>query len=159
MNQEAEAILERLCTSLPLGYRPSLLWKPWRVTAGCANWVRCEITLSSILLTDLERLESTLIHEYAHLLAVARHGRKGAGHGEPWKQAMRDLGAEPVVRHRYPVQRNARKTQAHYQCRRCGKMIALARRLPKRRRYAHVECGGSLVFQRSERITPQADTP
>jgi SprT protein len=104
------------------------------------------IGLSSLILDTPERLDSTLRHEYAHLLAYARHGRKGAGHGPAWQQAMVDLGEEPVVHHRYEVHRNQARQQVLYVCKRCGNLLPRKRRLPKRRRYVHAQCGGALSF-------------
>ncbi len=51
------------------------------------------IGLSRTVITNEQQLRDTLVHEYAHLLAYVRYGRKGVGHGPPWKQAMTDLGA------------------------------------------------------------------
>jgi predicted SprT family Zn-dependent metalloprotease len=156
LSQFAEQTLDDLCRRFPLGYRPQLEWRNYRVTAGMAYYERRAIGLSARILTDEVRLVGTLIHEYAHLLAFARHGRKGIGHGEPWRQAMRDLGQEPQVRHTYPVQRNQRRSEALYCCDRCGEQIACRRRLPKRRIYMHVKCGGVIRFSHT-RLVEQAE--
>lgn len=131
----------------PLPHRPLLVWKNLRVSAGIAHYRTYSISLSRILLNTPERLENTLAHEYAHLLAVSRHGLKAGNHGEYWKEAMRDLGCEPSVRHTYEVQRNEQRQQVTYQCVRCGVLIFRARRLSKWRKYVHASCGGAVKLR------------
>lgn len=153
LREFATSLLDDLCASHPTGYRPKLIWKRLRVTAGTAYYSTGTIALSAIVLHDEARLSVTLRHEYAHLLAFARHGRKGAGHGLAWRTAMRDLGLEPEVRHKYEVQRNKPRQEVEYSCRRCGKSIFRKRRLPARRRYVHANCGGALKLQTVRAIT------
>lgn len=144
----AEALLAELCLAHPLGYEPRIEWKNLRVTAGAAYYTKGVIGLSRLLLTDEERMRGTLIHEFAHLLAIARHGRKAAGHGERWRQAMRDLGAEPEVYHRFPeTKRNQRRQQVTYTCAKCRAVITRARRLPRKGRFVHANCGGAIRLQ------------
>jgi SprT protein len=143
----AVLLLERLCRDFPMGYTPHIVWKNLRVSAGIAKYLERTIVLSRPLLTDPERMASTLKHEYAHLLAVARHGKKAAGHGRHWQEAMRDLGEPPEVRHCYPVVRNGRRQEVGYRCRRCGALLTRNRRLARGRRYYHVVCGGPLALE------------
>lgn len=145
--ETANRELDRLCSAFPMGYRPTLEWRPFRTTAGMAYYGRRAIGLGAAVLTTPERVADTLIHEYAHLLAVARSGKRGMGHGGPWRQAMCDLGAEPRVRHSYEVARNASRQRILYRCVRCGIAIERRRRLPKRRVYVHAKCGGGLRFE------------
>ena len=140
-------LLAQLVLSHPLGYEPKLIWKKLRVSAGLAYFTKGQIALSAIVLRDRAAVSDTLIHEYAHLLAVSRHGRAGVGHGAAWKQAMADLGAQPEVRHRYAVLRNAKRQVVTYKCVRCGALIERNRRLPRRRKYLHVACGGEIKLQ------------
>lgn len=142
----AERLIDRLTAEFPMGYRPPILWKKLRVTAGMAHTAEGKISLSSILLDTHEKLERTLKHEYAHLLAVARHGRRAAGHGKHWRQAMLDIGEKPEVYHRYPAQRNQSRQRVGYVCDRCGTTIVRKRRLPGRRKYLHARCGGVVKF-------------
>lgn len=150
--EHAERLLDRLCETFPIGYRPSLVWKGLRVSAGMAYFRAKTIGLSRNILDTEEKLEITLKHEYAHLMAYARHGRKGVGHGDAWKQAMADLGVKAEVRHRYEVLRNEKRQQVSYLCTRCGILIHRTRRLPKRRKYIHVNCGGMLKLQAIRRL-------
>ncbi len=139
----ADHLLNQLCSDFPMGYRPQLLWKNrLRVTAGMAYTAEGKIALSSVLLDSREKLERTLKHEYAHLLAVARHGKRATGHGKHWRQAMLDLGEKPEVYHRYPAKRNQSRQRVGYVCDRCGVTVVRKRRLPKRRKYLHARCGG-----------------
>lgn len=156
LRELAEEILDELVTAFPLGYRPALLWKGLRVAAGYAYYRQRAIGLSTRLITDDERLRSTLLHEYAHLLAVARYGVRGAGHGEPWKEAMRDLGLEPTVRHQYEVERNQKRQEVVYRCKRCHEEFTRKRRLPKNRKYYHVHCGGLITFVRVDLVLEAA---
>lgn len=130
-----------------MGYVPKLVWKNLRVSAGIAKYQERTIVLSKAIVTDEERLNSTLKHEYAHLLAVARYGRRAAGHGWQWKETMVELGEEPEVRHCYPVIRNGQRQEVGYRCRRCGSLLTRNRRLPRGKRYYHVTCGGSLALE------------
>jgi len=116
------------------------------VSAGMAYYRDRTIGLSIPILDTEAKLDSTFKHEYAHLLAYARQGKKGAGHGPAWQQAMRDLGEEPVVHHRYEVNRNQPRQQVLYKCKRCGLLLTRKRRLPRRRKYVHAQCGGALTF-------------
>lgn len=143
----ADRLHAKLCRHHPMGYVPKLVWKNLRVSAGIAKYHERTIVLSKLLVIDEDRLSSTLKHEYAHLLAVARHGRRAAGHGWYWKEAMLDLGEEPEVRHCYPVIRNGQRQEVGYRCRRCGSLLTRVRKLPRGRRYYHVSCGGSLALE------------
>jgi SprT protein len=150
--QVAQQHLDDLCARFPLGYRPVLQWKRLRVSAGLAYFRQGRIALSSVVLQNEHSVRETLTHEYAHLLAVHRHGQKGAGHGAAWKQAMLDLGAEPKVRHCFDVQRNQPKQKVLYRCVRCQKLIERSRRLPKKRRYLHRDCGGDIRLHSVEAL-------
>lgn len=147
LQARAQELLLRACEQHPIGYVPKIVWKRFRVTAGQAHYKTGVIALSSILLNEPSRLETTLLHEYAHLMAYVRHGRKGVGHGEAWKAAMREVGLEPIVRHKYEVQRNVARQEVAYSCQRCGATLLRRRKLPSRRRYVHANCGGSLKLQ------------
>src|SRR5262245_54817128 len=130
-------LVAQLCAAHPMGRIPRLIWKNLRVSAGIAKYGTPTIVLSKVLLTDQDRMESTLKHEYAHLLAVHRHGKRAAGHGRWWREAMRELGCEPTVRHDYAVERNGRRQEVGYRCKRCGALITRGRRLARGRRYYH----------------------
>lgn len=151
----AARMLVELVSRFPIGYVPALVWRALRVTAGSADYRRRQITLSRKLLTDRERLRVTMTHEYAHLLAVARHGPRAAGHGPQWKQAMVDLGLDPIRTHDYPVERNSPRQEVAYRCGKCGQLLVRKRRLPKRRRFVHVGCGGVIRFESAREVPPQ----
>lgn len=155
----ARTTLVELVRAHPLGYVPVVEWRGYRVAAGMAYCREGRIGLSSRVLRMPSAVRDTLVHEYAHLLAWARHGRKSLGHGPLWQKAMRDLGAEPVVRHRYEVERNARRQRVIYRCAKCGFEFVKSRRFPKRRRYAHIDCGGLFELARIERVTTPDPAP
>jgi len=146
-------LLAQLCATYPIGYRPRIVWKNYRVSAGMAFYRIGVIALSNLVLDDEIKMTDTLKHEYAHLMAFARHGRKGVGHGPEWAEAMRELGLEPRVQHNYPVRRNRQRQQVAYTCQRCGVLLVRAKRLPKRRRYSHVGCGGSIKYTWTKDVT------
>lgn len=146
LKARAEALLDELCAKHPICPRPIIKWKSMRVSAGMAYYRDWAIGLSTQLITDEHRLELTLKHEYAHLMAVARHGRKGTGHSAPWRQAMIELGLDPKVRHDYPVERNKPRSAVMYRCDRCGEEFQRTRKLPSGRQYRHVGCGGVVKF-------------
>lgn len=141
---KAEQWLAELWRDFPLSRPVSLEWRRFRTTAGVAVYNRNVIGLSINLLGEDERLRSTLVHEYAHLLAYDRFGRAGANHGPAWRAAMRDLGAEPIVRHSWECARNTPRTMAVYRCRKCNAEFRRLRIL--RRRVKHATCGGLVDF-------------
>jgi len=147
------AKMRELTERFPLGYQAQVVWRGYRVTAGMAYYKKGVIGLSYRVLTDEKMVIDTLVHEYAHLLAVSRHGHRAANHGPEWQQAMLDLGETPKVRHTYTVERNVARQRVTYQCVKCGKPIVRTRRLPAKRRYIHVDCGGALKLAKIERIT------
>lgn len=140
-------------TAFPLNYRVRLQWRGYRVTAGIAYYRTGIIGLSQKVLPTVEAVRETVLHEYAHLLAVFRHGRPAANHGPPWQKAMADLGLPPTVRHSFAVERNVKRQRVIYHCSRCGAPIVRHRRLPKRRKYVHANCGGDLRLRSVETIT------
>lgn len=153
----AETTLIALLAQYPLGYAPRLEWRNYRTTAGRAHFEQRLITLSQVVLKSPEQVVSTLKHEYAHLLAFARFGRKGTGHGPAWRQAMLDLGEQPKVTHSYAVIRNTSRQVVLVQCTKCGETFTRKRALPKRRKYMHVRCGGLIRTLGAERVGSQHD--
>lgn len=141
---EAEALLAELIAVYPLKSEPKIVWRKMPVSAGKAYFERNLIVLSKVLITDRLRLQDTLVHEFAHLLAYARHGRRGIGHGQPWKDAMRDLGARPDVYHEYPVERRRQTRSLVFRCEKCGEAFTRARPLKAGYRYMHRGCGGQI---------------
>ncbi|MBS1717307.1 MAG: SprT-like domain-containing protein [Armatimonadetes bacterium] len=125
---------------------PILKWKALRVSAGLANYRTFQITLSSKILVDAERVRITLLHEYAHLMAFSKYGRNGTGHGAAWRESMNLLGLHPHVRHRYEVERNQSRQAVIYRCSRCNQELARSRKWRRGTRYMHVHCGGTWRF-------------
>ncbi len=146
--------LERLWSLFPLKKKPVVVWRGYRVSAGMAYLRTYHIGLSNRVLQDEAAMLETLRHEYAHLMAYDRHGPRAAGHGEPWKQAMRELGLQPTVRHKLPVERNTPRQRVIYICVRCGLEFHRTRRLTKGRKYMHAKCGGGLKLKGVESLTP-----
>lgn len=158
MNPELMAYAENLLTQLlhefPISKPPSLAWKRYRTTAGTADYITWTINLSAHVLDDKSKLDSTLRHEYAHLLAFSRYGpQRGRGHGPAWQGVMREMGQDPEVRHCYEANRNQPRQVVLYRCAKCGERINRHRRLPRNRKYVHVGCGGVIVLDAVARHT------
>lgn len=134
--------------------RPTLEWRRYRTTAGMAHYDRWAISLSVIVLVEAERVEETLVHEFAHLLAFTRHGEAGRGHGPAWRTAMTELGHPPAAKHRYPCRRNRVRQVVVYRCLVCAALIRRARRLPRRRKFVHAGCGGEIAFHSIAALEP-----
>lgn len=143
----AERLLDELVIAHPMKRRVNLEWRRYRTTAGTANFETNTIALSTLVLDSDEKLTSTLIHEFAHLLCYDRHGRNGRGHGENWRRIMVELGQKPEVHHRYEVKRNQARQMCMYRCAKCGAELLRRRKLSRWRRYYHVNCGGLVRFQ------------
>ncbi len=150
--------LDEAQSKYPLSFDPGLEWRRYSVTAGMAHYQQGLISLSAIVLKEPHQVRETLLHEYAHLLAFDRHGRKGVGHGRHWRQAMVDLGLEPKVHHQYEVVRNQARQTVVYRCKKCGETFARKRRLPQRKRYFHRQCGGQIALLEVQRATTQKET-
>ena len=141
-----------------MSYRPVIVWKGYRVTAGMAYFRTGIIGLSRTVLQTEEAVRVTLLHEYAHLLAVHRSGARAKGHGPAWRRAMADLGLEPKVRHNYEVQRNEPRQRVSYRCVRCGAILYRKKKLPRHRKYMHLNCGGDIRLVHVARVTAPPGT-
>lgn len=117
--------------------------------AGCAYPKRNLIRLNPRLLTDESRIEDTLAHEYAHLLAYERHGAGIRPHGPEWRAVLRSMGYDPKRCHDYPEAQTL-GARLVYACERCGFAFRRRRRLPTRRTYVHAKCGGRIVLSRCD---------
>jgi predicted SprT family Zn-dependent metalloprotease len=156
LRDRAQALIDRLWHAHLMKRKPTLEWRPYRTTAGKAHFDRWAISLSIHVLDTPEKLDSTLKHEYAHLLAVDRHGMKAANHGIYWKAAMAELGEEAEVRHRYTVGRNQSRQVVVYRCKKCRTEFERKRKLPKRRKYLHRACGGSIEYVETRLAIPES---
>jgi predicted SprT family Zn-dependent metalloprotease len=149
----ASIIIELAYREFPITNRPVIEWcTSTRITAGTAHFLENKIKLCAELLTEIERVHITALHEYAHLLAFYRYGLDGVGHGWRWKQAMRDLGQSPRRYHSWQGRRNKRRFFVIYQCLSCNHEIVKCRLFAKGRHYTHVRCGGSFVFIRRLKV-------
>jgi SprT protein len=148
----AAQLLEETFRQHPMRRKPTIAWRPYRVAAGKAYFQLHLIGLSTKLLDSEAKVRDTLIHEYAHLLAVDRHGRRAANHGPLWQQAMSDLGAVPERTHSYEVAPPVQSKIVTYGCLACGAQINRKRRLPRGKLFVHAGCGGSLKLVEERRI-------
>jgi len=94
-----------------------------------------------------ESLVDTFLHELAHCFDhLANQSGKSyrLAHGSGWKAWAEALGIEPV---RCGESRQLRslaesRLKVVAVCERCGFELHRLRRLPRRRRYLHIQCGG-----------------
>jgi SprT protein len=73
--------------------------------AGKASLSEWEVKLNATLLKEnaQEMVSDTVVHEVAHLVTRAMHGRAVASHGDEWKSVMRSLGVNPSRTHSFDV--------------------------------------------------------
>lgn len=141
--EQAIVSLSRCMGQAPMKHPPEIIWRRLRSSAGLARFQRNEIILSSLILQSIESVESTLVHEYAHLLAFERHGKKAANHGPFWQECMVELGQEPKRCHRYETPARQHSI-IKYRCKKCGFILERKRLFPKGRIYLHRQCEGRL---------------
>lgn len=119
-----------------------VLWNGrMRSTAGTASYSKALVTLNPALQAfDEKEIERTFLHELAHLLAVARAGRRRiAAHGPEWKQACADLGIPGEHRcHTLSLPRRSLQRRYAYQCPVCRVIVKRTR--PFRRKVACFAC-------------------
>jgi SprT protein len=108
-----------------------------RTTAGRAELRQRRILLNPHLLARAPaQIEQVLVHEVAHLVTWARHGRRARPHGPEWAALMEQAGLPADARHRIPAHglRRQRYWYLHL-CRSCGVRSI-------RRRALRLFCGG-----------------
>lgn len=95
---------------------PPIRWnKRLQTVAGKVRFknFRCHvIELNPRLLITPERLESTLMHELAHVAAINLY--QSRGHGKVWKQCMIRLGRDPRRCHNYEEAKKIRRKQERF---------------------------------------------
>ena len=98
---------------------------------GIAYPVRKLIRLNMLLqdFSNLNLLREVVVHELAHLLVYARHGRAAKSHGKEWCALMSQMGLE--ARRAIPVKmrksKNPKKFVYEHRCPRCH-AVRVARR-------------------------------
>ena len=75
------------------------------MAAGQANYRENKIRLNRELLKkhEIDFIEQTVPHEYAHLVAYRKFGKRIRPHGKEWRSVMLALGAEPHRTNNYRV--------------------------------------------------------
>lgn len=128
---------------VPSALVPAIEWTNYPTAAGRAYLQERKICLSRVVLKTHAHVYDTVLHEYAHLVVYARHGRKAKPHGPEWRQVMADLGIPPKVTHDYPVERRTVARRYSFRCNACGFILWRVRPFKRNRIYSHVGCGGS----------------
>ena len=94
------------------------------------------------------RLVETFLHELAHLFdhVTNQQGKPyRRAHGEGWRQWAQALQIAPELCGDSEALRQLHidRLKVVAVCKRCGFELKRLRRLPRRRRYSHVDCGGT----------------
>lgn len=114
-------------------------------TLGSCNRRERLITVSKwhIQGSSEDSLRDTILHEFAHALAYARHGNKAWNHGPLWKEACGDLGANPnrISYQAYDVERPPAKYTLR--CPQCG-IEDRRHRMSRGAKYSCVRCGSEI---------------
>ena len=119
-----------------LASQVAVQWNPrMRTTAGRAFWPCARIEMNPKLQElATEEVQSTLLHELAHLVAYARAGRRRIkAHGAEWQQACADLGI-PGERatHSLPLPGRTMTRNWRYACPVCGEGFDRVRKMKRR---------------------------
>ncbi len=125
-----------------LARKVSVSWNPrMRTTAGRAWWPARSIEMNPKLRDfSEEEVWRTLKHEFAHLLAYERCGRKRIDpHGAEWREACAELGIpDEKTYHSLPFKSRKLKRNYSYACPSCLSVILRVK--PMRRAVACYAC-------------------
>lgn len=146
----ADDLLRQCAIRFPMSKVPDLYWRKLPRSAGHANHRVWRIVLSCQVIQTEEQLSTTLRHEYAHLLAIDRHGIGAAGHGREWRNCMVEMGLPPERTHRYGTVKSSTR-RVVYRCEKCGTLLERNRALARNRIWVHAKCNGRLVFVETKR--------
>jgi predicted SprT family Zn-dependent metalloprotease len=106
-------------------------WKPsLRTTAGQAHAATQILYLNPrVAAFGADEIERTFLHELAHLVAHARHGRRRIrAHGPEWRQACADLGIPgETATHALPIPRRQVAKPFAYRCPACATILRRTR--------------------------------
>ena len=118
--------------------------------AGQANYQKDKIRFNRDLLekyTD-EFVSQTVPHEFAHLVAYTKFGRRIRPHGAEWKSVMIALDVKPVRTHSFEVMPARRLKRFPYKCNCPGLLHELStirhNRIQRGRLYICKKCGKAL---------------
>jgi SprT protein len=98
--------------------KPTVSYDLKGLAAGQANYQHNRIRLNRELLEKYaaDFIAQTVPHEFAHLVAYQKFGRRIKPHGSEWKSVMVALGAEPSRTHSFKVAPTRRLRRFLYQC-------------------------------------------
>ena len=96
---------KKVCRLFGVTVNPEVVFDLRGQAAGQANYLKNKIRFNRDLLekfTD-EFVSQTVPHEFAHLVAYAKFGRRIKPHGSEWQSVMVALGVKPVRTHNFEV--------------------------------------------------------
>jgi predicted SprT family Zn-dependent metalloprotease len=98
---------------------------------------------------ELEQLEQTLLHEVAHFLDHQTRDTRGPyrnPHGRSWRYWLELVGGDGATDSSAAMSSLYRqRLKPVARCKRCGLLLKRLRRLPRKQRWLHRDCGGLLV--------------
>ena len=109
---------KKVCGLFGFTVNPEIAFDLRGKAAGQANYLKNKIRFNRDLLekfTD-EFVSQTVPHEFAHLVAYAKFGRRIKPHGTEWQSVMVALGVKPVRTHNFEVIPARRLKRFPYQC-------------------------------------------
>jgi len=118
--------------------------------AGQANYRENKIRFNRQLLEKYagEFVDQTVPHEFAHLVAYQKFGRRIRPHGMEWKRVMEAFGVTPTRTHNFDVSPTRRLKRFHYRCHCSGSDYQLSsirhNRIQRGRIYLCRKCGSAL---------------
>ena len=121
--------------------------------AGQANYRENKIRFNRQLLEKYttEFVDQTVPHEFAHLVAYQKFGRRIRPHGAEWKKVMEAFGVDPARTHNFDVSPTRRLKRFHYRCHCPGSDYQLSsirhNRILRGRVYLCRKCGSALYLQ------------
>ena len=136
--------------------RPEVLFNLRGQAAGQANYRATRIRFNQELLRKYkaEFINQTVPHEFAHLIAYQKFGRRIKPHGKEWKSVMIELGASPSRTHGFEASSARKLRRFLYQCNCEGSSYELTsirhNRIQRGQMYICSKCGVPVFMQKKK---------
>jgi SprT protein len=131
---------------------PKVMFTQRGQIAGRASYAAHAVNFNKVLMVEnWADFDQTIIHEVAHLVTRAVHGRAVEPHGHQWRNVMVALGGEPRRCHSYDVESvKIERTKYRYECPQCGKTFDVGPKIHKKisvlGRTYRCRCSGAVKF-------------
>lgn len=141
---KAQPILSKLWAKSPLKDRKKPNLKAnhrLSTTAGRALYRRNLIELNTdMFYENPDRLEQTVAHEYAHLMAYNMCEKRGRGHGPYWRHCMKKLGYPAIRCHDMMPSKMRNRVKAYCGCRDLTLTLGQVTRMKYGTKYQCLRC-------------------